>query len=184
VQLADRTALNGGNGRPLLERSLVYLNRAVRLMPGNVSAQNNLGNTLLALAELALAGGEDPAPHAEQAVLRFRKAIELRPDYALPHYNVAYVKRIVAQHRLDHDGADPSPQIREALAELYRYDVLYPNDPDIAILRARLEVLNAKYAAKRGADPQNAIARGMSMLRKAGRIPEAAAIEKELKAIR
>lgn len=184
VQLADRTAKNGGNGRPLLDRSIVYLDRAVTLMPGNVAAQNNSGNALLSLAELALAAGDDPAPHADQAVLRFRKAIELRPDYALAYYNIAYAKRIVAQYRLDHDAADPAPQLRDALTELDRYDVLFPNDPDAAILRARLSLLEAKHTAKRGGNPQTAIARGMAMLRKAGKIPEAAALEKELKAIR
>jgi tetratricopeptide (TPR) repeat protein len=139
------------------DKAIVYLNRAVALIPTNVAAQNNSGNAFLSLAELSLAAGEDPTPHAEQATQRFRKAIDLRHDFALPHYNIAYTKRIVAQYHVDHDGA---------------------------ILRARLALLEAHYAATRGTDPRRAIAQGMAMLRKAGEIPEATAIEKELQAIK
>jgi len=178
VQLSDRVFKNGGNGRPDLDRGIRYLERAVTLMPSNVGAHNNAGNALLSVADLTLAEGKDPTRYAEQAMARFRTAIQLRKDYPLPRYNIAYATRLIAQYQLAQDR-DPSPQLRDAHAMLDEYDRLSPDDPDSAILRARLLLIEAHSVR----DARAAVARAKNTLAKVAGLPEAQEIARELETI-
>ncbi len=139
VSLADRAFKAGRDPAPLLDQAVRHLTIAVREMPDNVSAHNNLGNALLTRAETS----PNPPPHAEQAIASFRRAMALRPDYALPHYNIAYALRIIAEDRRKH-GLDAAAQIKDANASLDRYDAMSPGDPDSAILRAKIALLSGE----------------------------------------
>jgi tetratricopeptide (TPR) repeat protein len=65
------------NSRPLTSAALPHLHRVVELAPELAAARNNLG------IALQLAGRRD------EAVIQFRRALALRPDYADARANLA-----------------------------------------------------------------------------------------------
>jgi tetratricopeptide (TPR) repeat protein len=138
------------------EESLVCLERAAALAPGNAEILNNLGNTHARLGQL------------DQAWGHYMQALDLNPAYAEAHSNLASVLHALgrAEEALDHAGQaiEHNPQLVDAYINaasvllgrgaynlaLQRLDGLLAFSP--GNLRGLLLYAQVLEAAGRGAD--------------------------------
>ena len=159
-KLADHEIASGGDPRSALAEATKAFDRAKALNDSNSALYNNHGNTWLTLAEYQARRGEPMEQAAESAIALYRRAIELRPDYNLAWYNVAYTNRLVALDRVRR-AKDPMPALRATRDALAKYEGANPADVDAAIERARAAIIEARWqaAAKRDARPALATAR-------------------------
>jgi tetratricopeptide (TPR) repeat protein/predicted Ser/Thr protein kinase len=163
--LADREMARGGDPRPVIADAAAAFDGAAALNPSSAPVHNNRGNTWLALSEYLAGRGESIDDAASRALASYRRAIELRPDYTIAWYNIADISRLSALDRVRR-GSDPSAMLRDSRAALDRYDAASPVDVDALLIRARCEMIEARWLLNSRRDPRPALAEADRVARK------------------
>ena len=103
---------------PPSRRAVAALERAALLNPRSERVLNSLGNAHLTLGEYLLARGSDPREALERAAASYRRALELKPDYATWRTTTSgYTRRSLGEALLE-PGAGPGPALSAADAAL------------------------------------------------------------------
>jgi serine/threonine-protein kinase len=125
-RLAQLASWQGEDPRPLLDRAVESLRRALTLHPNHYTAANNLGLARLegGLAEMEI--GRDPLPALGESVQALERVIELAPSFAaLDNLGVA----LWARARWEASrGIDPRPSLEQGRHALRRALEINPTD--------------------------------------------------------
>jgi tetratricopeptide (TPR) repeat protein len=115
---ADRSIRRARAAGENLRAAAEWMERALRAIPGDADAWNNLGNIHLRMAQATTATPPEKRTSLEQAEACYRKSIDRVPINSLSHINLGW-----ARYQIDQlEGHPPGPYVRHSFELAARLD--------------------------------------------------------------
>jgi serine/threonine-protein kinase len=165
-RLADHALARGLSPEEEVQKALETAKRGLLLNPKYFGMMNDAALAEMTYAHYLLAVGQDPRPSLERARQHLERSLGINPAYARTHLHLARSFSLEAAYALQ-EGRDPGAALnlaRQSLEHAIRND---PGCVDCRVERARVELVAADSARRRGGSGELFLRQALTEARRA-----------------